>query len=239
MRKKIITNGLMVASALVLFSGCASSMPFPEIYHDKNKIVGVIVKSIPKFNTESTVEIGENMYTKYNEYIHDTYQVELLEPAIGTYYAGSGFINTSRGVDGHKAGVLRKRYGTLQNTACYGLTCIVDINNQGVFTHVSNGNYEDLFTLDKTAKYKLIDTPISHGVDSFKYEVLYQGKIGNKIKISFREFKEDMARPAFTQDIEYELENDGTAIIGFKGLRVEVIKATNMNITYKVVKDYN
>ena len=75
--------------------------------------------------------------------------------------------------------------------------------------------------------------------DSFKYEALYQGKIGNKIKISFREFIDDMVRPSFTQDIDYELEKDGTAIIGFKGLRIQVLQATNLNITYKVIKDYN
>ena len=54
----------------------------------------------------------------------------------------------------------------------------------------------------------------------------------------FREFKDDMARPAFTQDIEYDLEKDGTSIIGFKGLRIEVLRATNIDITYKVLKDY-
>jgi len=46
-------------------------------------------------------------------------------------------------------------------------------------------------------------------------------------------------RDAFTQNIEYELDENGKAMIGFKGLRIEVLKATNMDITYKVVKDYN
>ena len=48
-----------------------------------------------------------------------------------------------------------------------------------------------------------------------------------------------MARPAFTQDIEYELDKDGKTLIGFKGLRIEVEKATNLDITYKIIKDYN
>lgn len=74
---------------------------------------------------------------------------------------------------------------------------------------------------------------------TFKYQALYQGKVENKIKISFREFKDDMARPAFTQDIEYELEGNKPTIIGFKGLRIEVKKLTNLNITYSVIKDYN
>ncbi|MGZ5207947.1 MAG: hypothetical protein ACXWB0_02925 [Sulfuricurvum sp.] len=82
--------------------------------------------------------------------------------------------------------------------------------------------------------------PSTYTVDSFKYEALYQGRIDNKIKISFREFKDDMARPAFTQDIDYELDNkNGEAIVGFKGLRIKILKATNMDITYSVIQDYN
>jgi hypothetical protein len=239
MRKKILVKSLMLVSGLVFFDGCASSIPSPEVYHDSTKKVEIVIHTIPQLNTVSTVEIGENMYSKYNERTNNTYEVELLEPAVGTYYAGSGFINTNNGIDGHKAGKLRKRFGTNSNTACYGLTCIYDINNNGYFTHVGNALYEDLFSLNNPAKYKLIPTPNSYDKDSFKYVALYQGKSENKIKISFREFKDDMARPAFTQDIEYELEKDGTSIIGFKGLRIEVLKATNTDITYKVVKDYN
>ena len=48
-----------------------------------------------------------------------------------------------------------------------------------------------------------------------------------------------MIRPAFEQIIDYELAQEGTTTIGFKGLRIEVLKATNMDITYKVLKDYD
>lgn len=73
---------------------------------------------------------------------------------------------------------------------------------------------------------------------SFKYDSLYQGKIGNKIKISFREFKDNRARPAFTQNVDYELNKSEPTIIGFKGLRIEVVEATNMSIKYNVIHDY-
>jgi hypothetical protein len=73
-----------------------------------------------------------------------------------------------------------------------------------------------------------------------KYCLRFSGHyIDNKIKISFREFKNDIARPAFTQDIEYQLDENGKANVGFKGLRIEILKATNYDIEYKVVKDYN
>ena len=115
----------------------------------------------------------------------------------------------------------------------------VRYKNENSFTHAVY-SYKDIkYPLTNIAKYEIKPTPPTFNQDSFKYQALYQGKTDNKIKISFREFKDNMARPAFTQDIEYELDSKGTTTIGFKGLRIEVLKATNYDITYKVIKDYN
>jgi hypothetical protein len=73
--------------------------------------------------------------------------------------------------------------------------------------------------------------------DSFRRTLIYSGRVGNKLKISYREFSENMARPAFSTDAEYDL-NEGN-IIGYAGARLEVIKATNTEITYKVIKNFN
>jgi hypothetical protein len=42
-----------------------------------------------------------------------------------------------------------------------------------------------------------------------------------------------MARPSFTQDLQYDL-SEGN-IVGFKGLRIEIIKAQNTKIEYKIL----
>ncbi|MDH4943525.1 hypothetical protein [Sulfurimonas sp. C5] len=123
------------------------------------------------------------------------------------------------------------------NNYSYYDKCLIDLNNTNQFTHISLYNGQELFELVKPIDYTDIQST-EYSKESFKYIVLYQGKIGNKIKISFREFLNDMARPAFTQNIEYELDDKETTLIGFKGLRIEVLKATNLDITYKVVEDY-
>lgn len=71
----------------------------------------------------------------------------------------------------------------------------------------------------------------------FKKEFIYNGKSGNTIKFSYREYLEDLARPAYTQDLQYDLAE--SSVIGFKGLRIEVIKATNTNLVYKVIKSFD
>ena len=63
-------------------------------------------------------------------------------------------------------------------------------------------------------------------------DVLYQGTSKGEVKISYREFSHGLARAAFTQDVSYELDPDGTAVIGFKGMRIKVLKATGHDIKY-------
>lgn len=70
----------------------------------------------------------------------------------------------------------------------------------------------------------------------FKQQFLFNGKVNNSLKFTYREFINDMARPAFNQDLQYDLSESN--IIGFKGLRIEVLKATNVNIEYKVLSSF-
>jgi len=84
-------------------------------------------------------------------------------------------------------------------------------------------NAEETYTLAKGSK-------------SFKQEFLYSGKEDNTILFSYREFKNDLARPAFTQNVRYDLSESKT--IAFKGLRLRIIEATNSSLTYKILQPF-
>lgn len=73
------------------------------------------------------------------------------------------------------------------------------------------------------------------GVDSFKRELIYSGVSQNTISILYREFMNDLARPAFSQELKYDISQGSS--IGYKGARFEVIKANNTGISYKVLKE--
>jgi hypothetical protein len=73
-------------------------------------------------------------------------------------------------------------------------------------------------------------------VDSVKREILYDGRAGTTIHLSYREFVKDLARPAFTQELSYDIRDDRT--IGFKGARFEVINANNTSIRYKLLTGF-
>jgi hypothetical protein len=72
------------------------------------------------------------------------------------------------------------------------------------------------------------------GKDSFKRELVYSGVSQNTISILYREFQNDIARPAFSQELKYDLSQG--KIIGYKGARFEVLRADNLDIRYKVMK---
>lgn len=222
------------------FTGC-SGLKYPTVHHDAHKVPKYIALHNPKLNVVSVVEIGENIYSKSFLFYDNTSQVTLLEPAIGSGFGV--YVDTTKSIDIQKG--LLKSWAKIGKdnikTFCFENTmvCLTDLDSSGYFTHFGAGAQVGSYELDNPAKYKVEPTPAALKENSFKYIVLYQGLTDNKIKISFREFKNNMARPAFTQEIDYELDKDGSTIIGFKGLRVEVIEVTNMDIKYKVIKDYN
>jgi hypothetical protein len=73
--------------------------------------------------------------------------------------------------------------------------------------------------------------------DSFRRTLIYSGRVGNKLKISYREFNNNMARSAFSSEVEYDLSESN--LIGYAGARIMVISASNTEIKYKVISNFN
>jgi len=208
----------------VVFSGCVEPIPSKIVY-------------TPNLNEVATAEVGQNMYSKVNAIFKYDFQVHFENDKMNYKYKSNKY--------GHKF-YFKKN----QNSECILFT----ENRRDEWIYLIDENCDGLFTIDekegdkleKPLKYTLIPAEPTIIQDSFKYSVTYQGKIGNKLNISFKEFistivnneRSFMIRDAYTQNIEYELDENGEAMIGFKGLRIKVLKATNFDITYKVLHDY-
>ncbi len=79
-------------------------------------------------------------------------------------------------------------------------------------------------------------TRLSKRHDSFQQTLIYSGRIGSKVNISYREFSNNTARPAFNNDVEYDL--DSSKVIGYKGARLEILDANNSSITFKLISNF-
>ncbi|NOQ13356.1 MAG: hypothetical protein GQ583_02590 [Methyloprofundus sp.] len=210
MKRKLIVSIIIIFMSL----GCSK----------KHQTVRTVYT--PELQKPATAEIGENMFSKTYAYFQYKYIVILLDS------------NDRKKYKTRKQG---NRFDELEGTKCAlynGSLSLLDYNCDGTFTHLRNGD-----KLEKSVEYKLQPAPPTRITkDSFKRDVIYQGKIGNKIKISFQEFFASngsfMIRDAYTQNIEYELDANGQAMIGFKGLRIKILNATNLNIEYQVTRDF-
>lgn len=82
--------------------------------------------------------------------------------------------------------------------------------------------------------YRLKDAVRDAG--GFKRHLLYGGRSGNQLLISYREFKDDLARPAFSQEVSFDLSQGRE--IGYRGARFEVLDATNTKIRYRLIQTF-
>ncbi|NAS06211.1 hypothetical protein GPS47_11510 [Acinetobacter haemolyticus] len=116
-------------------------------------------------------------------------------------------------------------------------------NSSGIISLlVTNDNSLCLISmyLQKSCHFKDIgeNRKVSVAMDnSFQQTLIYSGKVGNKINIGYREFSSSVARPAFNNDVEYDLSESKQ--IGYKGALLEIIDATNQSIKYKVLRNFN
>lgn len=99
-------------------------------------------------------------------------------------------------------------------------------------------SFNGFLTKDQKGKLNVENTIYTNSncQDCFKKVFIYNGKAGTVVKFSYREFINDMARPAFTQELQYDLSE--SKIIGFKGMRMEILNISNIEIEYKVLSEF-
>lgn len=73
--------------------------------------------------------------------------------------------------------------------------------------------------------------------ENFQRTLLYKGKSGTQVFLDYREFKDDSAREAFTQELIFDLDQGNE--IGFRGMRMRILSATNTGIEYVIEKKFD
>lgn len=105
-------------------------------------------------------------------------------------------------------------------------TCVIAPNGYGVLMPFCDTEYSFQFT----------ERPFVSEND-FQQTLIYSGRVGDKIRISYREFSGNRARSAFTNEAEYDLSTSNE--IGYRGARIRVLEANNQEITYEVLSNFN
>jgi hypothetical protein len=224
MKKPYILERLLISTLVLLFSsGCTIKRALPS----RSPLEHFTSPEIGKTNK---VEIGQSMFS----HIYAKKDVIKVHGRVVANHGKRSYIIKDT-----------KLLKTIENynAICYSWFCTADTNNDGYLDSWWKSKKQFKSMIDND--YKLLDKKVPYTLEytysenSFKYDVLYQGRVNNRISISYREFANNIARPAFTQNIEYEVIENADTIIGFKGLRIKILKTTNYDITYQVLKDYD
>lgn len=227
--KKII----LLMTVAMMMAGCAKRLS-PTIPDHS-------LTDTPPLNKVTMAELGDTLLNKADMYTHDAIVLE------NQVTAGGGISDKFT----LNPGTLIYSYRD-HEWECYSSNANVQVHRPLVWTRVYSGGlafnkynndirfclFDKLLTQIKPNEAPVYSktTVTSANKTSFAQEILYNGRSGDTIRLMYREFKDSYARPAFTQEMVYDLGESN--IIGFKGTRIEVLEATNTKIKYKVIKSF-
>jgi len=239
----MILMKLFLLSLLLIFTGCKSH------YQVESKFSTI---NIPTLDTVHTVELGETLLDKGFKHTF---------PAISTN-------TTAKARDGLSTLILKGGlyYAHIEDdsfvyylptNATKQTKIIDDLGNEGESARINIGLARDkrvgtflawhqlligsapikTFSISNNKDLSFKETEVdSIQEPSFRQQFIYNGKIGNNLKFLYREFSNNYARAPFSQEVQYDFNESKT--IGFKGCRIEIVKASNQNISYKVLKGF-
>jgi hypothetical protein len=228
-----IMKKILLLSLIVILNSCIASMQTVSLNH--REYDGIKDGSITK-------DLGEPLITKgiekYSKGIKMESSVnEIVKKQLGIVYdvnLRNGEVLYLGGTDKARDFYFSDNVKTIGNfTYKQGIALNKKTNQKYLF--FSQGTY--LFDKEFDFKYSETEYKGKECNECFKQELVYNGKSGNTIKVIYREYNNNMARPAFTQNLNYDLEEGD--IISFKGCKIKVLNAKNTGIEFKILSTFN
>ncbi|WP_052435342.1 MULTISPECIES: hypothetical protein [Sulfurospirillum] len=234
---------------IVLLSGCASSTPsdFKIFESKKNEFIKNEESKSYILGKRQSCYVGDKIINKfsYKKHIKETINSDnqQVESLIDFKALNKGQLYS---LSGQSKSLANEYYIFIYNDSGWYRYIKADLEGYIRSAHLfdSSGkiveeNYIQTYLGQKV--FQKHDLKSSSNVEetflkgSFELMLLYNGKSNNDIKIQYREFKDDMARAAFYQDLTYNL--DESKIIRFKNFKIEILKASNERLDFIVLEE--
>lgn len=225
-------------AAFIGLTGCASNRT------PRNYLPVTTQLSFPELNVETTVSIGSDMLGQGTRM--ETNGVTLSEENnINNFILSAGFYpqvgedenytyhsyQIGTGLDG--MGGLSLGGGLLFGPVIYPQSIRFSRNEQQ--TCIVTGNIggtpcDSEHSFQRTTRPTISDR-------NFQQTLIYSDRVGDRIRIGYRESSGNMARPAFSNEAEYDLSTSNE--IAYRGARIRILSASNTSITYVVLSNFN
>jgi hypothetical protein len=196
---------------------------------------GVAMKhgEAPKLNTPTEKEVGDAIYSKFN--YTETAGIK-IDQAMTTRLL-TRKINIPEGTFLWRHDEKKNTHFCASRSTVPGLwndkevVCFRDTSNDSRLDsiHILGTAFGSWSNLQEPIRFHEA-TQLAQG-GGYRYELLYEGVASGVLRLTYREFVNDMARPSFTQELTYTLEPTGQGTVVFRGARLRVERASNESIT--------
>lgn len=112
--------------------------------------------------------------------------------------------------------------------------CLLDDDGDGVFDRIAPNDVAKAFPLDAPIPYKSSETKIIKTKGDFRKAITFLGVSNDTIRLSYREFLDDVARPAFTEEYTFPLSPSYPQVIAFKDIKMKVLGIDGAGIRYSI-----
>lgn len=173
--------------------------------------------SYPAVDSVAHAFVGEPMLEQGYGFLVDKIEITDASELVGTNINGIYTVTASTPDGDTLSGEQYLHLNKHTNMACF----------YGAFkptTDCTKVSYKQSSTVDFANSYRMQRT------------LIYSGRIGNRVKLGYREFINGFARDAFSNEAEYDINESKQ--IGYKKALIEVIDASNTQITYKVLRNF-
>lgn len=168
----------------------------------------------PQVGVERTVTAGSAIFEKYR------YEVARLAFAQFDAVRGTltGDIRVSAGEPLHQVD------SNARFKACMASgPCGLDDDGDGKFDRVSLDEVVGALKLKAPVPYELREVPIQSTNGNFRQIIIYLGANSDTLRLSYREFSNDMSRPAFTEELTFPISKSFPQKIAFKDIRATLL----------------
>jgi len=193
----------------------------------------------PEPGAETIVAVGAPLLERYNMLVDPGVRVSAnVDLDLGM----QGIIRISSGtlmaIQQHNGKLLRACTMSDAYTNSFGQTgaaCLTDRDGDGMF---DTGSAKSIgLTTRKLAApvpYVPDEVPETFGQNNQRIVLVYLGAAGGVLRLSYREFSNDMARPASTEDLSFPIGSGYPQTITWRDTRITLLGLDNDGLRYRL-----
>jgi len=223
------------AVAVILLSGCVTTQII------ETPTVTEKIGKTPELNRISSASVGSVIFSQFRYWSKTGYRLE--EPvsiglALGQISSASGDFLVRTIIGGKPAFCTERKAYVDPFAGPIKSACYLDLVNSGRFTHVTAAPGAVWFekALPVPIRYSSSEITVARP-DAVRYELTYLGSSNKSLRLAYREFIGDLARPAFAQDVTYDIDQF-PLLVTFRKVRIEILDAGNAGLKYQVLSDF-